>query len=104
MSKLAKPFEQTSFKVAQIDEASNYGKFVIEPLERGYGLTLGNSLRRVLLASLPGASGLPLDFPFSDSYEQECGSPTGISHKVGYLCTHSAVFVYTKWGICVCYP
>ena len=56
MSKLAKPFEQTAFKVAQIDESSNYGKFVIEPLERGYGLTLGNSLRRVLLASLPGAS------------------------------------------------
>ncbi|MDO4539919.1 MAG: DNA-directed RNA polymerase subunit alpha, partial [Syntrophomonadaceae bacterium] len=34
----------------------NYGKFVIEPLERGYGTTLGNSLRRVLLSSLPGAA------------------------------------------------
>lgn len=56
MSNLAKPFEQTSFKVAQIDEAENYGKFVIEPLERGYGTTIGNSLRRVLLSSLPGAS------------------------------------------------
>ena len=56
MSNLAKPFQQTSFKVATIDEQSNYGKFVIEPLERGYGLTLGNSLRRVLLSSLPGAS------------------------------------------------
>ena len=56
MSNLAKPFEQTAFKVAQIDEGENYGKFVIEPLERGYGLTIGNSLRRVLLASLPGAS------------------------------------------------
>lgn len=56
MSTLAKPFEATAFKVAQIDESSNYGKFVIEPLERGYGLTIGNSLRRVLLSSLPGAS------------------------------------------------
>ena len=35
---------------------NNYGKFVIEPLERGYGTTLGNSLRRVLLSSLPGAA------------------------------------------------
>lgn len=56
MSTLAKPFESTAFKVAQIDASSNYGKFVIEPLERGYGLTIGNSLRRVLLSSLPGAS------------------------------------------------
>lgn len=56
MSTLAKPFEKTSFKVAQIDANDHYGKFVIEPLERGYGLTLGNSLRRVLLSSLPGAS------------------------------------------------
>ncbi len=38
------------------DVDANYGKFVIEPLERGYGITLGNSLRRVLLSSLPGAA------------------------------------------------
>ena len=56
MSNLAKPFEKTAFKVAQIDEKDNYGKFIIEPLERGYGLTIGNSLRRILLSSLPGAS------------------------------------------------
>ncbi|HGS2296901.1 TPA: DNA-directed RNA polymerase subunit alpha [Streptococcus pneumoniae] len=42
--------------ITKIDENKNYGKFVIEPLERGYGTTLGNSLRRVLLASLPGAA------------------------------------------------
>ncbi|HGK0160910.1 TPA: DNA-directed RNA polymerase subunit alpha [Streptococcus pneumoniae] len=41
--------------ITKIDENKDYGKFVIEPLERGYGTTLGNSLRRVLLASLPGA-------------------------------------------------
>ena len=56
MANLAKPFERVSFKVAQIDSSDNYGKFVIEPLERGYGLTIGNSLRRILLSSLPGAS------------------------------------------------
>lgn len=38
------------------DEDSNYGKFVVEPLERGYGTTLGNSLRRILLSSLPGVA------------------------------------------------
>ncbi len=38
------------------DEDSNYGKFIVEPLERGYGTTLGNSLRRILLSSLPGVA------------------------------------------------
>ena len=42
--------------ITKIDENKDYGKYVIEPLERGYGTTLGNSLRRVLLASLPGAA------------------------------------------------
>lgn len=56
MSNLAKPFEKTAFSIAKVDETTNYGKFVIEPLERGFGLTIGNSLRRILLASLPGAS------------------------------------------------
>ncbi|HGL1699544.1 TPA: DNA-directed RNA polymerase subunit alpha [Streptococcus pneumoniae] len=42
--------------ITKIDENKDYDKFVIEPLERGYGTTLGNSLRRVLLASLPGAA------------------------------------------------
>ena len=42
--------------ITKIDENKNYGIFVVEPLERGYGTTLGNSLRRVLLASLPGAA------------------------------------------------
>ncbi|MBN2256441.1 MAG: DNA-directed RNA polymerase subunit alpha [Anaerolineaceae bacterium] len=43
-------------KVERVAEARNYGKFIIGPLERGYGVTLGNSLRRVLLSSLEGAS------------------------------------------------
>lgn len=40
----------------EIDEAGHYGKFVVEPLERGYGTTLGNCMRRILLSSLPGAA------------------------------------------------
>ncbi|MDR0297905.1 MAG: DNA-directed RNA polymerase subunit alpha [Streptococcaceae bacterium] len=43
-------------KIAKIDDSSTYAKFVIEPLQRGYGTTLGNSLRRVLLSSLTGAA------------------------------------------------
>ena len=42
--------------IHKIDESNNYGKIVVEPLERGYGTTLGNSLRRILLSSLPGAA------------------------------------------------
>ena len=43
-------------KIIKFDETEFYGKFVVEPLERGYGTTLGNSLRRVLLSSLPGSA------------------------------------------------
>ena len=43
-------------KIHKIEERPNFGKFIVEPLERGYGTTLGNSLRRILLSSLPGAA------------------------------------------------
>ncbi|MHB1505729.1 MAG: DNA-directed RNA polymerase subunit alpha [Sulfobacillus sp.] len=42
--------------VAELDSGGTYGRFVVEPLERGYGITLGNSLRRILLGSIPGAA------------------------------------------------
>ena len=54
--KIANPFERFGVTQADYDGNENYGRFVIEPLERGFGLTLGNALRRVLLSSLPGAS------------------------------------------------
>ena len=49
-------FERANFEVKEYVESNNYGKFVIEPLERGFGTTVGNALRRVLLSSLPGAA------------------------------------------------
>ena len=49
-------FERPNIEVAEISEDKKYGKFVVEPLERGYGITLGNSLRRIMLSSLPGAA------------------------------------------------
>ena len=49
-------FERAKFEIKEYVESANYGKFVFEPLERGFGTTLGNALRRVLLSSLPGAA------------------------------------------------
>ena len=49
-------FERPNIKCLEIDDDSNYAKFVCEPLERGYGITIGNSLRRILLSSLPGSA------------------------------------------------
>ncbi len=48
--------EKPKIQTVDINEEEGYGKFVVEPLERGYGTTLGNSLRRILLSSLPGAA------------------------------------------------
>jgi DNA-directed RNA polymerase subunit alpha len=47
-------FEKPEYKMTEYIEGNNYGKFVLEPLERGFGLTIGNALRRILLSSLPG--------------------------------------------------
>lgn len=49
-------FEKPKIEIAQISDDNKYGRFVVEPLERGYGTTLGNSLRRIMLSSLPGAA------------------------------------------------
>jgi DNA-directed RNA polymerase subunit alpha len=49
-------FEKPRIEVEDISKDGTYGRFVVEPLERGYGTTLGNSLRRVLLSSLPGSA------------------------------------------------
>ncbi|AST94071.1 DNA-directed RNA polymerase subunit alpha [Sutcliffiella cohnii] len=48
--------EKPKIETVEISDDANFGKFVVEPLERGYGTTLGNSLRRILLSSLPGAA------------------------------------------------
>ena len=49
-------FNKPNIEIAELSEDKRYGKFVVEPLERGYGTTLGNSLRRIMLSSLPGAA------------------------------------------------
>lgn len=49
-------FEKPNIEIVEISEDKKYGRFVVEPLERGYGTTLGNSLRRIMISSLPGAA------------------------------------------------
>ena len=49
-------FEKPNIGIVEISEDKKYGRFVVEPLERGYGTTLGNSLRRIMLSSLPGVA------------------------------------------------
>jgi DNA-directed RNA polymerase subunit alpha len=49
-------FEKPEYEITEYDQNKNYGKFVIKPLERGFGTTLGNALRRVMLSSMPGSA------------------------------------------------
>lgn len=53
---MLKPFEKPEIETVELKTDGKYGKFILSPLERGYGITLGNSLRRVLLSSLPGVA------------------------------------------------
>ncbi|MDR1567462.1 MAG: DNA-directed RNA polymerase subunit alpha [Streptococcaceae bacterium] len=66
-------------RIEKIDEAINYGKFVVEPLERGYGTTLGNSLRRILLSSLSGAAVTNVQI---DGVLHEFGTVDGVREDV----------------------
>ena len=49
-------FEKPDYKIAEYQDSNHYGKFVLEPLERGFGHTIGTALRRVMLSSMPGCA------------------------------------------------
>ena len=72
-------FEKPNTTIETIDESNTYGKFVVSPLERGYGITLGNSLRRILLSSLPGAAIINCEI---DGVEHEFSSIDGVVEDV----------------------
>ena len=72
-------FEKPNIEIAEISEDKRYGKFVVEPLERGYGTTLGNSLRRIMLSSLPGAAVSQVKI---DSVLHEFSSIAGVKEDV----------------------
>lgn len=76
---LPNPFQTFDIKVDTNDEANHYAKFVIEPLERGFGLTIGNALRRVLLSALPGASVFAIEI---EGVRHEFSSITGVEEDV----------------------
>ncbi len=72
-------FEKPRIEIAEISEDKRYGRFVVEPLERGYGITLGNSLRRIMLSSLPGAAVSQIHI---DGIEHEFSSIPGVKEDV----------------------
>jgi len=79
MAKIANPFERFNITKASYDPTENYGRFEIEPLERGFGVTLGNTLRRVLLSSLPGASTYAVEV---DGAQHEFSALDGVEEDV----------------------
>ncbi|ALX49368.1 DNA-directed RNA polymerase subunit alpha [Lentibacillus amyloliquefaciens] len=71
--------EKPGIETVEITDDATYGKFVVEPLERGYGTTLGNSLRRILLSSLPGAAVTSVQI---DGVQHEFSTITGVVEDV----------------------
>ena len=72
-------FEKPNIEITEISEDKKYGRFVVEPLERGYGITLGNSLRRIMLSSLPGAAVSQIKI---DGVQHEFSSIPGVKEDV----------------------
>ncbi|MCD7905890.1 MAG: DNA-directed RNA polymerase subunit alpha [Clostridiales bacterium] len=72
-------FEKPHIDIAEISPDGKYGRFVVEPLERGYGITLGNSLRRILLSSLPGSAVSSVKF---DNVLHEFSTIPGVKEDV----------------------
>lgn len=77
--RLPKPFTPFDFTVEVNDEVEHYARFVIKPLERGFGITLGNALRRVLMSALPGASIYAVQI---DGIRHEFSSIPGVEEDV----------------------
>lgn len=71
--------EKPRIECVESSEDNSYGKFVVEPLERGYGTTLGNSLRRILLSSLPGAAATSIKI---DGVQHEFSTIPGVVEDV----------------------
>ncbi len=72
-------FEKPNTNIETLNDTNTYGKFVVSPLERGYGVTLGNSLRRILLSSLPGAAIINCEI---DDVQHEFSSIDGVVEDV----------------------
>lgn len=71
--------EKPRLEIAELSEDKSYGRFVVEPLERGYGTTLGNSMRRILLSSLPGVAATSVKI---DGVQHEFSTIPGVKEDV----------------------
>ena len=77
--------EKPEIRTIEVSDDSKFGKIVIEPLERGYGTTLGNSLRRILLSSLPGAAVTSIQI---DGVLHEFATVNGVVEDVPTMILH----------------
>ena len=75
-------FNKPNIEITEISEDKKYGRFVVEPLERGYGTTLGNSLRRIMLSSLPGSA---ISYVKIDGVLHEFSSIPGVKEDVSEI-------------------
>ncbi|MFW6174131.1 MAG: DNA-directed RNA polymerase subunit alpha, partial [Elusimicrobiota bacterium] len=82
-------------KIKIEDLTDSYGRFIIEPLDRGYGTTLGNSLRRVLLSSLPGASATAIRF---EGVVHEFSTIPGVKEDVNEIILNIKEIVFKMYG------
>ena len=85
-------FNKPKIEITEISEDKKFGRFVVEPLERGYGMTIGNSLRRVLLSSLPGAAIVAINI---EGVEHEFCAVDGIREDVTEIILNLKKIVFT---------
>ena len=93
--------EKPRIDCEQLAEDGSYGKFVVEPLERGYGTTLGNSLRRILLSSLPGTAASSIKIA---GVQHEFSTIPGVKEDVTEIVLKGATVCFRRCGsydVCV---
>ena len=92
-------FEKPDYKITEYQENNHYAKFEIEPLERGFGTTIGNAMRRVLLSSLPGSAvtsikidGVLHEFSVIPGVKEDVTAVFGDSHWTNrYVCFRRSI-------------
>lgn len=87
--------EKPNIECTELSEDGRYGKFVVSPLERGYGTTIGNSLRRILLSSLPGAAATSIKI---DGVQHEFSTVPGVTEDVTELILNIKKIAFKLYG------
>lgn len=87
--------KNTKIECVETSDDGNYGKFVIEPLERGYGITLGNSLKRILQSSLPGAAVTSIKI---DGVRHEFSTLPGVKEDVAEIILNIKTVDFKLYG------